>query len=51
MAIKPPIIEIIGFHKVDIADSQLTKDVVANALAVVSVSFISQSQESLLQIQ
>ena len=39
MAIKPPIIEIIGFQSVEIAESQLTKDVVANAFAVVSVNF------------
>jgi hypothetical protein len=42
MAISPPIIEIIGFHNVDIADSQLTKEVVAKAFAVVSVSFIGE---------
>jgi hypothetical protein len=40
IVVKPPIIEIIGFHKVDIAESQLTKEVVAKAFAVVSVSFI-----------
>jgi hypothetical protein len=43
MAIKPPIAEIIGFHKVEIAESQLTKEVVAKRLAVESVSFINWS--------
>jgi hypothetical protein len=39
IAISPPIILMIGFQSVDIADNQLTKDVVANAFAVVSVNF------------
>ena len=40
IVVKPFIILIIGFHKVDIADSQLTNDVVAKRFAVLSVSFI-----------
>ena len=42
IAIRPPIALMIGEYSVEIADSQLTKDVVANALAVESVNFIGR---------
>lgn len=40
IAIIPPNAEMIGLYSVDIDDNQLTKDVVANTFAELSVSFI-----------